>query len=108
MLECNVIDTVYLPSIRSIMCSMDPIRLPFSVSEGQPLEKQAGQPVISLLRHTPRGWNADYSSSIIIVNSMQDALKNQKTPSDEPVAKGQSYKEILYSLENLRKRGSEE
>ena len=103
-----MIDAVYMPSRQSIICSMDPIRLPFSASDGEIPEKQISRPTISVLQITQNGWSLNDSSGNDIATSMQEALKNQKSSPDQTAAKGQSYREILYSLENLRKRGSEE
>ena len=108
VLESNIIDAVYIRPRQSIICSMDSVRLPFSTSIEQTIEVQKAQPVIRFVCATPLGWKLDTSPDTGVVRNMKASSMNWESSPDETAAKGQSSREIIYNLENLRKKGHEE
>jgi len=109
-LEGNVLDVVCLKGWDYIVYSMDTIHKPFSTTVTADDQDQIVRFAIGAVR-----FNSAISSyeKIVapirnLVTVMERVIKTQPSVSQEAKAKGRSTKELLYGLESLRKRGSDE
>jgi len=109
-LEGNVLDVVFLKERHSIIYSMDTIHKPMSTTVVACDQDQTVRPVIGVLR-----FNSDISSYEKIlkptgsfVAAMYDVINDQTSGSQEAKVEGKSIRDLLYGLESLRKRGTEE
>lgn len=106
-LEYNVIDMVFVPQIDSVVYSMDTVHQPFSTTVGSSNEEQGLRRSVGALQATDVGWEINTGTTKFLVESMENAVTSQPTSSEETTVERRSLKELLYNLENLRKRGSE-
>ena len=106
-LEYNVIDMVFVPQIDSVVYSMDTVHQPFSTTVGSSNDEQGLRRSVGALQATDVGWEINTGTTKFLVESMKNAVTSQPTSSEETTVERRSLKELLYNLENLRKRGSE-
>lgn len=108
-LQNNVIDMVFVQQIDSVVYSMDTVHQPFSTTIGSSNYEQGLRRSVGAMQVTDLGWEINTEATKILVGSMEDALAMRSTSSEETSSsmERKSLKELLYSLENLRKRGSD-
>lgn len=107
-LESNVIDVVYMPQSESLIYSMDAVHQPFSTTVVASAAQQKSRPSVGAMHATELGLEKDCESIRSLVAMMQSCLDNQPCVSEDGESKGTSMRELIYSLENLRKRVSED
>jgi len=107
-LEGNVIDVVFIPPSESVVYSMDAVHKPFSTTIVACAEEQESRPSVGAVQATKLGWERDTEATRGLVVVMQECLGNQPDILEDGKMKGGSMRELLYNLEGLRKRGSED
>lgn len=106
-LEHNLIDVIFVPQLDSVVYSMDAVHQPFSTTVGSSTEEQVPRRSVGAMRATNVGWETNTEATRMLVVSMENALAIQPINSEETSTERRSLQELLYHLENLRKKGSE-
>ena len=103
--EGNVIDIAVLKDRSSIIYSIDNIHRPFSTNEddGNAIPASLVE-AIHFLRGSQR-WEEDLNLDDTLLPALEVFAKRRPILPQKNAAKGKSLKELLYSLESLRKRG---
>lgn len=107
-LESNVIDVVFIPQSESVLYSMDAVHQPFSTTAMASAEEQESRPSVGAVQATKLGWERKSEGTMGLVAVLERQLKNQANYMQNGKMKGGSVRELLYNLENLRKRISED
>ena len=108
-LEGNVIDFVVLQNRMSIFYSMDTVHEKFSTSTlvGDEIQKSRRSTGALTVDCVSARWREDNKSYEKLITSMQLHGKGHSISPENDAAKGKSLKDLLYGIENLRKRVSE-
>ncbi len=107
-LEGNVIDVMFIPQIESVVYSMDAMHQPFSTTTLANAEEQESRPSVGAVQANKLGWEKESEATRGLVASMRKQLDNQPNALQDGKTKGGSVRELLYNLESLRKRSSED
>lgn len=107
-LQGNVLDVVFIRHLDTIFYSMDPLHQPFSTTIVGNDQMSNPELTVGALNLKHEGWRKDTGPSEKLVSALENCLENQPDVLQNGTAKGSSMRELLYSLENLRKRGSED
>ena len=108
--EGNVIDLAVILDSLSILCSMDALHEPFSTTAVGTNRSQSYRPFVvakRLMLESP-SLHKDVELHKQLVPAMEACVKAQPFVEQKNAAKGKSLKELLYGLESLRKRGSDD
>ncbi|KAL9129401.1 MAG: hypothetical protein Q9217_002132 [Psora testacea] len=108
--EGNVIDTVVLPQYSSIICSLDTVHEPFSTTVIVNDTDPSHCPCVVAKHFTLESqWlQKDVNLHKQLVPTMEACIRKQPMVEHKNAAKGKSLKDLLYSLESLRKRVSDD
>ena len=101
----NVVDIAILPKSNAILYSMDTIHLPLSKSVVGDTESMQINSV-SILSYQPISstWQPDTRLVPDLLSKMEGCARSRPFVTQTSTAKGKSLRELLYSLESLRKR----
>lgn len=102
--EGNVIDIVVLQDRRSVIYSMDNIYEPASTTNIR--RDSTSIPLVEAIHflQEPQRWEEDLNLDMDLLPALEKQARCRPMLSQKDVAKGKSLTELLYSLENLRKR----
>lgn len=106
--EGNVIDVVFIEHGKFILYSMDTVHAPSSTTTIDINHGQNARPPVGLLKSINLDWEKDSGSYKHLIESMQTCLGTLSDLQPKGTAKGRSLRDLLYNLESLRKRGSDE
>ena len=105
--EGNVLDMVTLQDRRSIIYSMDNVHQPFTTTDARrDATSSSFAEAIHFLRG-PQRWEEDLNLDDSLLPALEMCAKNRPILPQTKVGKGKSLRELLYSLESLRKRDME-
>lgn len=107
-LDGNVIDVAYVESGNFLLYSMDAVYVPFSTTAVESIQGQKTRPSVGSLRSTDLGWEKDSGHHQDLLGSMEGYLASIPDDPQSSMPKGKSMREMLYSLEVLRKKDSED
>ncbi|KAL9634608.1 MAG: hypothetical protein Q9164_003992 [Protoblastenia rupestris] len=109
-IPANVIDMIVLPDRHSILCSLDTIHEPFSttVIVKNLIESTNPCVVAKHFRLESKSFEPDVNLHKQLVPAIESCAKGHPYAEQKNVAKGRSLKELLYGLESLRKRASDD
>ncbi len=107
--ESNVIDLTVLPDQISIVYSMDNSHQAFSTSAAVDSVKSNIRSLVgSVSYYIDSGtWKANEPLQTNLAIAMRECADSNRHGPQARVAQGKSLTELLYGLESLRKRGSE-
>ena len=109
-LDGNVLDVIFIRKASLIIYSMDILYKPFSTTVMANDDDLVVRPAIGVLQY--RFDKASYERLFMpgadLCSTMQRAIKNRPFVQEKSNAKGRSIGDLLYGLESLRKRASEE
>ena len=107
--ESNVIDLTVLHSQSSIVYSMDTSHQAFSKDALGDSEKSNSRSLVGSLRYCTDSkiWKANEALQGNLAAAMRERADSILHAPKAGAAKGKSLTELLYGLESLRKRGSE-
>ena len=108
-LEGNPISLTYIPNQQSVLYSMDTVYVPFSTMTEEVINPgQRKRPAVGSVLLTDDGWKKDAEWSMSMIENMEGCLDNTSANSRNPTAKGKSMRELLYNVEVLRKKDSDD
>ena len=108
--EGNIIDVVALADRDIFVYSMDCIHKPFCTVHLATDDDQNIRPCMGCLQYDAQR-NGLEASSILhneLFSEMEACARSQAVVEQKNAAKGRSLRELLYSLESLRKRGGDD
>lgn len=103
----NVIDVTPLVNKSMIIYSLDNYHTPFSTTVIESSEEQLSRPMIGCLCFDQSGHWEEVGSLKDSISCMQRIAKSQE-PRGYGLEKGKPLRDLLYGIENLRKRANEE
>lgn len=106
--EGNVNSVVFIENRKIFLYSMDVNHMPSSTTDVQNSPGHRKRPTMGLLNLTSLGWDKDDECNKNLIKSMEGCLNSQRDPRQHGIGHEGSVRELLYSLESLRKRGSED
>jgi len=108
--EGNVIDFVVLPGSGTLVYSMDNIYETSSTMTMVSNAQQAQRPSMGAVRHTKESQKFEQDPSLYghLISAIEESIEDHPVAEQKDVAKGKSWRELLYGLESLRKRGPED
>lgn len=107
--EGNVIDSTVLHDRRSIIYSMDSVHKSFSTTTIDTDPEQKQRPSIGAIHFNVESqtWEKDKYLPVGLLLAMDERMKNQNLFERNDIGKGRSFRDLIYSIESLRKRGQE-
>ena len=107
--ESNVIDLIVLRDQCSVVYSMDTSRQAFSTDALADTGKQSSRSLVGSLSFCSdsQTWRDNKSLQENLVAATRKCADSHLHIPQVGAAEGESFKELLYGLESLRKRGSE-
>lgn len=107
--ESNVIDLTILRNQSSIVYSMDTSHQAFTTDALADSGKQSSRSLMGSLSYCADSdtWNENQALQANLVAATKECADSHKHARHAGTAKGKSPTELLYGLESLRKRGSE-
>ena len=107
--EGNVIDFALLPNQHSVVYSMDPFHLAFSTVVAADTGKQSSRSLVGSLKYCMKSkiWKENEALQANLVAATRECSCSHVNGSQAGVDEGKPLAELLYSLESLRKRTSE-
>ncbi|KAF6240269.1 hypothetical protein HO173_001880 [Letharia columbiana] len=107
--ESNVIDVTILPNQSSVIYSMDTCHQAFSTDASADTGKQGPRSLVGSLIYDldSKTWEENQALQANLVAATRECADSQLHVPQAGAAKGKSLRELLYGLESLRKRGSE-
>ncbi|KAL6715937.1 tRNA (guanine-N(7)-)-methyltransferase non-catalytic subunit trm82 [Lecanora helva] len=108
VLDANVIDVLFLRNEETVLYSMDTVHRPLSMTTVNVDGGPQTLPSVGLLTFGKLGWERRGDHQKHLIDNMEYCLAAQPDLPQNSTAKGKSMKELLYSLQSLRKRDAEE
>ena len=107
--ESNVVGLAVLRNQNSIVYSMDTFHQAFSTDAPADPEKQISRSLVGFLNYCTDSnkWEENQSLQENLVAATRECADSRLLVPQAEAAQGKSLTELLYGLESLRKRGSE-
>ena len=107
--ESNVIDLSVLRDQSAIVYAMDTCHQPFATDASAGTERQSPRSLVGSLSYCTDSdtWKEDKSLQANLVAASRECADSHPDAPQAGAAKGKSLTELLYGLESLRKRGSD-
>ena len=106
--EGNVLDVVFIKNPEFVLYTMDAVHQSFSTATAGISQRENPRPWVGVLNWTNSGWKKNAGPNGELLANMQVCLEDQPRNLDFGTAKRRSMRELLYNLESLRKKDSEE
>ena len=107
--ESNVIDFALLPNQHSVVYSMDPSHQPFSTGVTTDTGKESSRSLVGSLNYCMKSktWNENEDLQANLVKATRECACSHVNGSQTGADEGKPLTELVYGLESLRKRTSE-